>query len=458
MKQSVSEEKIKKALDPVLLEVAEKFKDRGYGIFLVGGFIRDLLLDRPAPGNEFDLATSASPEEMKGLFRRVIPTGIKHGTVTLLYNDRVFEITTFRSDGKYTDGRHPDEVRFAKTIDEDLSRRDFTINALAFDLSRLRLIDLHKGLEDLKNGIIRTIGRADARFQEDGLRLMRAVRFSTVLEFRIEEGTFRSISRNLFMLEKVAMERIRDEFVKIMQARKPSLGLELLRRTEILRKIIPELLTGYGLRQNKFHKYDVYHHLLHSCDAAPPDSLSIRLAALFHDICKPATRTVRDSREDPTFYNHEILSSLVAKKIMKRLRFSNEITERVEKLVGLHMFYYTEEWTDSAVRRFLKKAGLDLTEDLFCLREADRIGNGTKEEKSRHLEELKRRIRKVLDEENAFSLKHLKVNGTDVMRIRNIPPSPLIGRILDHLLEKVLDDAQLNTKEDLERMIRDYNE
>ncbi|MDD5065484.1 MAG: HD domain-containing protein [bacterium] len=453
-----AEKLVRKNLSKDIEQITEKFAEHDYDIFIVGGFIRDLILGRSKPGQEMDLATNARPEEIKKIFRRTIPTGIRHGTITLIWEEKTYEITTFRADGKYTDGRHPDTVRFSKTIEEDLSRRDFTINALAFDLRKQRLIDHHEGLKDLEAGIIRTIGNPDDRFQEDGLRLMRAIRFATVLNFRIEEKTRRSISKNLYMLSKVAMERIKDEFVKLMQAEKPSQGIEFMRKSEMLRKLIPELLTGFGLLQNKFHKYDVYYHLLYSCDAAPGDNLNVRLAALFHDVCKPATRLNKDEAKEATFYNHEILSSLVAKKILKRMKFSNEIINKVEKLIALHMFYYTDEWTDSAVRRFLRKAGLDLLDELFVLREADRIGNGTKEEKSKHLEELKKRIRKILDEENAFSLKHLKINGQDVMRIKGIPPSPLVGKILNAIMEKVLEDSSLNTKEKLEELVKEYKE
>ncbi len=453
-----AEELVRKELNPIIYPLGQKLIKAGYQIFVVGGLIRDILLHRTLSHNEFDLATDATPEELKKIFSHVIPTGIKHGTVSLIRDDVLFEITTFRADGKYSDGRHPDKVQFAKTIEEDLSRRDFTINAFAYDLATKRLIDRHEGLQDLENNIIKTIGNPDERFQEDGLRLLRAIRFASVLNFSIEEKTYKSINKNLYMLEKVAIERIKDEFVKIIQSDKPSLGIELMRKTEILRKIIPELLIGYGMSQNRFHKYDVYCHLLSSCDAAPKDNLEVRLAALFHDLAKPVTKLNKDEGTEATFYNHEVLSALVSKKILKRLRFSNEIIDKVEKLVGLHMFYYTEEWTDSAVRRFLKKAGLDYLDKLFLLREADRVGNGMKEERSRHLEELKVRIQKVLEEENAFTIKHLKVDGNDVMRLRNIPPSPEVGKILDYLLEKVLDDASLNNKEKLEEMIKVYKE
>ena len=452
------EKKIKEVIGDSLKYIAKPFIKNNFEIYLVGGILRDIILGRSSSAFEYDLATNATPEEVIKLFPHVIPTGIKHGTVTVIHRKIHYEITTFRADGKYTDGRHPDAVSYSKTIDEDLKRRDFTINAFAYNLKTYKFIDNFNGLSDIKDKIIRTIGNPDDRFQEDGLRLMRAIRFAAVLNFNINEKTFRSIIKNNFMLRKVSMERIRDEFVKIMTAEKPSIGLELLRKSEILRYILPELMICYGVSQNKYHKYDVYYHILYTVDAAPADNLAVRLAALFHDISKPFSKSVSppSDEKESTFYNHEIISSIVAKKVMKRMKFSNELIHKVEKLVKNHMFYYTEEWTDSAVRRFIRKVGLDLLDDLYLLRRADRIGNGTKSGESRHLEMLKKHIEKILEEDNAFSVKDLKINGKDVMRIKNIPPSPKVGEILNYLLEVVLDNPEKNTPEILESLVSEY--
>ncbi len=458
MKLKAAEGKVRKIIGDSLKDVVEPFKKNGFQIYLVGGVVRDIILERKREENEYDLTTNARPFEVKKMFKYVIPTGIKHGTVTVILNNINYEITTFRAESTYTDGRHPDKITFSNDIHEDLKRRDFTINGLAFDLINYKLIDDFNGLGDIENKIVRTIGKADERFQEDGLRIMRAIRFATVLNFIIEEKTYRSIKKNLFMLKKVSMERIRDEFVKILKAEKPSKGIEFLRKSEILRYILPELLTCYGITQNKYHKYDVYYHILHTLDATPSNNLPVRLAALFHDISKPFTKIKSNNSEgeDATFYNHEVIGAKVARKVMKRLKFSNDMIERVEKLVKFHMFYYTEEWTDSAVRRFIRKVGLDMLDDLYLLREADRIGNGLKKGKSRHLEMLKKHIEKILEEENAFSVKDLKINGNDIMKIKNIPPSPKVGEILNYLLEIVLENPEKNTPEELKKLVEEY--
>ncbi len=456
-----AEKIVAKQINNRLSYISEPFIKNNYEIYLVGGIVRDIILGKNIDTVEYDLATNARPNEVKRLFRHVIPTGIKHGTVTVLKDKINYEVTTFRADGNYSDGRHPDNILFSDTIEDDLKRRDFTINAFAFNLKTKKLIDMFNGLGDLQNKIIRTIGRPDDRFQEDGLRLMRAIRFASVLGFIIEENTYRAVIKNNYMIKKVSMERIRDEFIKIIKSEKPSIGIELLRKTEILRYILPELLICYGVKQNKFHKYDVYHHILYSVDASPSDNLAVRLAALFHDISKPFTKDrsfTDDKNKESTFYNHEIIGSIVAKKIMKRFKFSNELINRVEKLVRNHMFYYTEEWSDSAVRRFIRKVGLDLLDDLYALRRADRVGNGTKKGESKHLELLKQHIEKILEEENAFSVKDLNISGRDVMKIRNIPPSPEVGKILNYLLEIVLDDPKKNTYDELTELIKKYEE
>ncbi len=442
-----------------LIKFAQEFIKNNYEVFLVGGIIRDILLGIDFKNKEIDLATSAKPEEVKKIFKKgVIPTGIKHGTVTVIRDGIHYEVTTFRKEGKYSDRRRPDKIEYAKSIEEDLGRRDFTINALAFDLKNFKLIDLFNGLKHLEEKLIITIGNPDDRFQEDALRIIRAIRFATTLNFKIEEKVWRSICKNSELLKVIAIERIREEFEKIITADKPSTGIELLRKAGILRFLMPELLMGFGIKQNKYHKYDIYTHLLLACDFAPKDNKVVRLAALFHDIGKPPAREIPEGKtvEDATFYNHEVIGAGITKKVLKRMRFSNEIVEKVTTLVRYHMFYYTDEWTDSAVRRLIRRVGLERLDDLFALRKADRLATGIRKERSISLEKLKERIEKILEQENAFSVKDLKVNGYDVMKIKNIPPSPLVGKILNYLLEKCLDDPSLNTRENLIKLIKEY--
>lgn len=430
-----------------LLYICKILHKNNYSAYIVGGSIRDLILGDKV--SDFDLATDAHPEKIMELFKHTIPTGIKHGTVTVFINKTGYEITTFRADGKYIDGRHPENVVFARTLEEDLKRRDFTINAIAYDIINKKIIDLENGIEDLKKRIIRTIGNPVERFIEDGLRPIRACRFASKLGFEIENETYNSIPKVLNIINMVSRERVQDEFLKIIESPKPSVGIELLRQSGILKLFIPELLEGYNVKQNKFHKYDVYYHNLYTCDAAPQNNIKVRLAALFHDLAKPICKNLDLKDEDTTFYNHEVISANFARRIMKRLKFSNNEIEIVTKFIKLHMFHYTDEWTDGAVRRFIRKVGLDLIPDLFLLREADRIGNGLKKGKSNSLERLKIRINKIIEEQNAISLKDLAVNGYDIMELKKIPPGPEVGRILNSLLEYILDNPEKNTRENL---------
>ncbi len=434
-----------------VLFIHKTLKEKGFECFPVGGAIRDLLLGRKS--SDYDLATNAKPEEVASLFRHVIPTGIKHGTVTILHKDRHYEVTTYRIEGKYSDNRRPDEIRYASTIQEDLSRRDFTINALALDLDNNAIIDLFDGMGDMERMILRTIGVPDQRFSEDALRMLRACRFASTLGFHLDHDTKGSITRNAELIKNISFERVRDEIIKIMGSPIPSIGLELLRETGLMAILLPELLEGYGVEQNKFHKYDVYYHNIASCDATAEltDDVDVRLAALFHDIGKP--QSMRTSGGSNTFYNHEVISYHKAKHIMRRLKFSNTEMYKILLLVRNHMFHFTEEWTDGAVRRLMRKADPYLKE-LFILREGDRIGSGKKAGNSRIIEQLKVKIAQIIEEENALKVKDLAINGTDVMRIKEIEPSRKVGEILESLLQMVLDDPSLNTKEKLEELAK----
>ncbi len=422
------------------------FSGNGFECYLIGGSIRDLVMGNSC--SDYDFATNATPNEVLKLFSRVIPTGIKHGTVTVLIDDLSFEITTYRADGKYINGRHPESVSFSKSLKEDVVRRDFTINGLAYDFTTDEIIDYVNGLSDIDAQLVRTIGDPMIRFSEDGLRTYRACRFASKLHFEIDPGTFEAIPKTLDIAKMVSAERIRDELLKILATSIPSVGLEYLRRSGLLENFLPELAAGYEVGQNKYHMHDIYYHSIYSCDSAPAGDPIIRLSALFHDIGKVPTRRMGDGG-DYTFYNHEVASAKMSRAIMKRLKFSNEDMSRVNNMILNHMFHYTDEWTDGAVRRFMRKVGMENIEDMFLLRLADRKGNGSREGMPEPIRKLVKRIDRIIEEENAISLKDLKINGHQLMERFSLTPGPDIGRILNELLEVVLDDPGKNETDTL---------
>ncbi|KAF0134471.1 MAG: polyA polymerase [Candidatus Saganbacteria bacterium] len=430
------------------LIILQTLKEKGYKCYFVGGCIRDLLLG--ILPQEFDLATDADPKTVASLFEKVIPTGIDFGTVTVLVNGKSFEITTFRKDEKYTDGRHPTSVIFSKDINEDLSRRDFTVNAMAYDPETGALIDNYNGQADIKHKIIKTVGNPETRFKEDGLRAMRACRFAATLNFAIDEKTFSAISKTLNVVKKVALERVHDEIVKMLKAEKPSGGFEFMRKSGLLKLFIPELENCVGVEQPpNYHKYDVYWHNLYSCDAAPKDNLIVRLAALLHDVAKPSCKV------DLTFYNHDKAGVKMAEIILKRLKFGNSGIKSVCNLISNHMFDYKSEWSDSAVRRFMCRAGVENLPNLFALRVSDTKAMEN-EINVDYLKELQARIDKIIAEENALHIKDLKVDGKDIMKELAIAPGKKVGQLLEELLEKVIDDPKLNDREKLLELIRKH--
>ena len=428
-----------------LKELSRFFTHNGYSVYLVGGAVRDIFLGKKPV--DWDVATDAKPEDVSRIFQRVIPTGIEHGTVTIPFHGKMIECTTFRTEQGYSDGRRPDAIDYAATIEEDLSRRDFTMNSIAVSLPEGKITDPFGGRDDIRRGIIRTVGNASERFSEDGLRPLRAVRFSAQLGFAIEEETLSAIPGSLSVTAKVAKERIRDEIVKLILAPVPSAGFRFMESAGLLALILPELHACRGVEQKGLHEFDVLDHLLAACDAATQDRLEIRLAALFHDIGKPSVRAL-DGEGNYTFYNHETVSATIAGKIMNRLRFPLKTTATVTHLVRQHMFHYEPSWTDAAVRRFIVRAGEENIPDLFALRRADACAiTGLKTEPA-HLIEFGDRIRAVTEEQHAFSLKDLHINGNDLIAL-GIPAGRLTGQILKELLEAVLDDPALNTHERL---------
>ncbi len=424
---------------------------------------------RSKDASDWDIATDASPGDVMKMFHRVIPTGIDHGTVTVHFMGKEIEVTTFRTESSYSDGRHPDEVAYAATIEEDLSRRDFTMNAVALDLNTGSIIDPFDGRTDIAQKIIRTVGNPLERFTEDGLRPVRAVRFAAQLGFTIEKNTFDAIEKVLNITSKISMERFRDEFLKIINSDYPSTALLLMEKTGILSLFLPELQHCRGITQadeRGHHQFDVLTHLFSSCDGAAYYEFdeTIRLASLFHDIGKPSVRKEETKALDPstpeilspiiTFYNHEKTSATAAETVLERLRLPKKQIQTITHLIHNHMFHYESSWTDAAVRRFIMRAGRDHIEQLFNLRYCDVYGmTGIPADMhntpwSSSLLEFKERIQKVLDEKSALSLKDLAVNGMDLMNI-GIPPGKQIGIILEELLSMVVDNPGDNVKDHL---------
>jgi tRNA nucleotidyltransferase (CCA-adding enzyme) len=437
-------------IDPELRKIADKLIRNGKKAYLVGGAVRDAFLKRPV--TDFDIATDAMPQECMRLFPWAIPTGIQHGTITVIPRSRRYkvEITTFRTEGAYTDGRHPDTVAFVDDISLDLSRRDFTINAMAFDLAHNVFVDPFGGKRDLADRIVRAVGSPLDRFHEDGLRTIRAIRFASQLGFVIEPATFSAIAECRGGLIRISAERIRDEFSKILEARIPSVGLQFLVDTGTVEAIVPELLACRGVPQPNHGHQDVLAHLFATTDAVIPDNLSeeellvLRLAALFHDIGKPLC--YRDDNDSVSFYGHEMASEKIARKRLQELKYSNSVIEKVCHLVRHHMFNYEPGWTDAAVRRFIARVGLQSIRDLFALRLADSTATTGGPSSWPLLSEFQSRIDRVVEAHQALSLKDLAVNGDDLAAL-GIPRSREMGALLSELLDAALEDPSLNTKE-----------
>lgn len=458
-------------------EIANGLIKAGYEAYLVGGCVRDLIMKREP--KDWDITTNAAPERIQEIFPESVyenvfgTVGVKTGSENETL--KIIEVTTYRLEGKYTDKRHPDKIEFAKTIEEDLGRRDFVMNAIALGFgdgnmnhesrsmderkkkternplfiihnSQFILIDPHGGLDDISKKIISTVGDPSTRFEEDALRLIRAVRFAAQLGFEIEHETARAIRENAGLLEMITKERVRDELTKMIMAPGAAEGIILLEDLGLLRYVIPELREGVAIGQNKHHIYTVFDHNVRALNytAEKGYSLEVRLAALLHDVGKPKSK--RGEGIDSTFYSHEVIGARMTAKIMDRLRFSKEVAEKVIHLVRHHLFYYNVgEVTEAGVRRFLARVGPENISDLIKVREADRIGSGVPKAAPYKIRHLLFMIEKV--KHDPLHPKMLALDGNDLMALLKIEPGPRVGMILIILLEDVLDDPKRNTKE-----------
>jgi tRNA nucleotidyltransferase (CCA-adding enzyme) len=437
-------------------ELCEHLRSRGKRAWIVGGCVRDLLAGRPI--NDWDVATDARPEELMRVFPRAVPTGLEHGTVTVVKDGAHYEVTTLRGEGTYSDGRRPDWVEFVDDITADLARRDFTVNAIAVDPAQGTVIDPFDGRGDLARGLLRAVGDPLQRFSEDGLRVLRAARFVATLELALDPATEAAIQPTLDTFRKVATERVRDEWVKAMKASKPSRAFDVMRRTGILEVTCPELLEGVGMEQNKWHAYDVWRHGLECMDACQADPI-LRIAALLHDVGKPRTRVWSDKTSDYTFYEHERVGAEIAEPIAARLRFSNDERARIVALVRHHLFHYSDEWTDAAVRRWIRRVGADRLEDLYVLNASDVRAKGRDFDADLEaLAKLKAHVARVLAEGTALSTRDLHLNGHDLIKELGLSPGRILGEILDVLLEAVTTDPSLNERDRLLAKARQYVE
>ncbi|MBT3273737.1 MAG: HD domain-containing protein [Spirochaetales bacterium] len=441
-------------LPRIVRELGKEFENAGYEAYLVGGAVRNLLRkERPS---DFDIATNALPEQVSAIFRRVIPTGIKHGTVTVFFREHQFETTTFRTENAYSDLRRPDSVHFVPTIEEDLKRRDFTINSMAVHAVNGTITDPHNGQDDLKSGIIRAVGDPFERFSEDGLRLLRACRFACQLNFSIEASTLSAMRAQKDTIRSISAERVRDELNKILASDQPSLGFLTMESAGLLEIILPELSLGRGVTQKGTHIFDVLDHSLYTADGAPKKFLHLRLAALFHDIGKPSAKK---QLEDGTvvFHNHDLISAKISSQILTRLKYPKAVEKKVAHLIKNHMFFYEDDWSDAAVRRFLRRIGIENVEDLFALRIADGFGMKRKIPSGLSIKQLHTRIDSVLQEQSVLSIRDLAVGGNDLVQDAGIPKGPIMGIVLDYLLETVIDDPSQNSREHLLRIAREFH-
>ena len=439
-----------------IVEIFQLFHKHGYEIWLVGGGVRNLLMDKPF--GDVDFTTDATPEEIQKLFPESfydnafgtvgVPMAQQSVASSQESAPEIYEITTYRTEQGYTDKRRPDEVKWGKSLEEDLARRDFTINAMAIGLDKF--VDPFGGKEDLEKKIIKAVGDPTKRFQEDALRMMRAIRIGGQLGFAIEEKTLAAIQANEALLDHVSRERVRDELLKILESDYPADGMLLLYNSGLLEYIIPEMLPMRGVKQIGHHIYDVWTHSIEALRACPSKDPLVRLATLLHDVGKPPTAQPRDGKE-VTFYGHEVVGAKMARAIGERLKLPKKDVEKLWTLVRWHMFAYEPHMTDASIRRFIKRVSVANINDMMMLRVGDRVGGGSKSTSWR-LRELQTRIGQQLYE--PMTVKDLKVDGHDVMKVLKVKPGPIIGKILDQLFEEVMEDTSLNEREYLLKRIK----
>ncbi|MDY3206001.1 CCA tRNA nucleotidyltransferase [Clostridium baratii] len=433
--------------------IIDEFYKNNYEAFMVGGCIRDALLCKTP--KDYDIATSAKPEITEKLFEKTIPTGIKHGTVTVLIDNEPYEVTTYRTEGEYTDNRRPDEVYFVSDIKEDLSRRDFTINAFAYN-SREGLKDFFGGLDDLNNGLIRSVGDANKRFNEDALRMLRAIRFSTQLNFDIEENTLNAIKDNKDLIKNISAERIRDELCKILISNNVRTGLNLLKECGLLQIVIPEIIPLIGFDQKNMHHFeDVFNHTLSVIEKCPED-LNIRLAALLHDIGKPDVFFI-DDKGNGRFFGHNTKSEKIARDILNRLRFDNKTIKSVCILVREHM-NVLDNASNLAIKRLINRVSKENIYSLLELQKADILSLKDPNVALYKVSDMRTKIDNIIDSNTPLTVKDLAIDGGKLINELQIKPGKLVGDILNHLLELVLKNPELNNYNSLITEAKKYKE
>ena len=424
--------------------VVDRLLDAGHDAYVVGGSVHDAL--RGVDPHDWDVTTDATPEQIQKVFARSLYNN-RFGTVVVRSGAHEIEVTTYRTEAEYSDHRRPDSVAFTASLHEDLARRDFTMNAMAWRPARGgtpgELIDPFGGRTDLDARLLRAVGDADERFKEDALRTLRAVRFATLLDLRIEPKTLDAIRRNASLTASLSGERIQQEMMKMLGAARPSVALQLLSDTGVLAVICPELEECKYTPQEKAAAENVFEHLLATVDATPANDPVLRLAGLFHDIGKPETFS------DGHFHQHQFVGEAKARAILRRWKIDKETVSEVAHLIRNHMFWYQTEWNGSAVRRFIRTIGLENIPALFALRRADNIGSGAKSPRMYALEALWQRVQEEIDAANAFSLRDLRIDGNDLRTELGVPQGPAIGRILNALFERVTEEPALNTRETL---------